>query len=68
VHALDDIDLQIRPGEVVGLVGESGSEKSTLGRVVAGLHPPTEGKLVWEGKPVADMDAPPGTPRPWPCR
>lgn len=45
VHALDGVDLQIRKGEVVGLVGESGCGKSTLGRVIAGMLPPTEGQV-----------------------
>lgn len=44
VHALDGIDLTIRPGEFVGLVGESGSGKSTLGRIAAGLMRPSDGR------------------------
>ncbi|MEM8551730.1 MAG: oligopeptide/dipeptide ABC transporter ATP-binding protein [Pseudomonadota bacterium] len=50
VHAVDGVDLQITPGEVVGLVGESGCGKSTLGRVVSGLLPPSGGKLRYRGK------------------
>lgn len=49
VHALDGVDLQIRKGEVVGLVGESGCGKSTLGRVIAGMLPATEGKVLVQG-------------------
>jgi len=48
-HALDQVDLQVRPGEVVGLVGESGCGKSTLGRIAAGLMPPTSGEVLFEG-------------------
>jgi peptide/nickel transport system ATP-binding protein len=53
VHAVDDVDLTIAKGEVVGLVGESGCGKSTLGRVVAGIHPPSAGKMFWKGSPVS---------------
>ena len=52
VHAIDHVDLAIRPGEVVGLVGESGCGKSTLGRIAAGILPPTEGSVVYRGKDV----------------
>ncbi|MGO1164291.1 ABC transporter ATP-binding protein [Brucella sp. C7-11G] len=50
VHALDGVDLQIRKGEVVGLVGESGCGKSTLGRVIAGMLPATEGQVLVQGR------------------
>ncbi|MGF1594794.1 MAG: ABC transporter ATP-binding protein [Kiloniellaceae bacterium] len=52
VHAVDGVDLTVGAGEVVGLVGESGCGKSTFGRMVAGILPPTEGTLVFDGKPV----------------
>ncbi len=42
VHAVDDVELDVRRGEVLGLVGESGCGKSTLGRMVAGLSKPSE--------------------------
>ena len=57
VHAVSDVDLQVRPGEVIGVVGESGCGKSTLGRVIAGINPPSAGELRYEGKPVAAMTA-----------
>ncbi|MBY0337066.1 MAG: ABC transporter ATP-binding protein [Acetobacteraceae bacterium] len=50
VHAVDGVDLAIRPGEVVGLVGESGCGKSTLGRMVAGIMPPSDGQVLWRGQ------------------
>ncbi|WP_306029699.1 ABC transporter ATP-binding protein [Stappia sp. MMSF_3263] len=55
VHAVDSVSLGIREGEVVGLVGESGCGKSTLGRVVAGVHAPSAGKVLWRGRDVATM-------------
>lgn len=57
VHAVDHVDFSIDPGEVVGLVGESGCGKSTIGRMVAGILPPTEGKILFKGTDVAGMDA-----------
>ncbi len=57
VHAVSDVDLQIRAGEVIGVVGESGCGKSTLGRVIAGINPPSAGELRYQGQPVAAMDA-----------
>ncbi len=50
VRAVDGVDLQIRRGEVLGLVGESGCGKSTLGRMVAGIMPPSEGQVLYHGQ------------------
>jgi len=52
VHAVDRVDLDVLPGEVVGLVGESGCGKSTLGRLAVGLLPPSEGERFWKGTPL----------------
>ncbi len=55
VHAVDGVSLDIRRGEVLGLVGESGCGKSTLGRMVAGLSTPSEGRIVYNGQDVAGL-------------
>jgi peptide/nickel transport system ATP-binding protein len=55
VRAVDDVTLDVQPGEVVGLVGESGCGKSTLGRMVSGILDPSEGVVTFEGRPVAGL-------------
>ena len=55
VHAVDGVSLDIRRGEVLGLVGESGCGKFTLGRMVAGLSIPSEGRIVYNGQDLAGL-------------
>ena len=52
VHALKDVTIDIRPNEVVGLVGENGAGKSTLMRILAGVYQPDEGEILLEGESV----------------
>ncbi|MBT2533180.1 sugar ABC transporter ATP-binding protein [Arthrobacter sp. ISL-48] len=51
--AVQDIDLDIRPGEVVALLGENGAGKSTLSTIIAGVTQPTTGTMTWNGEPYA---------------
>jgi peptide/nickel transport system ATP-binding protein len=53
-RAVENIDLEVYPGEIVGLVGESGSGKTTLGRAAVGLLPVAEGKLTVVGTDISD--------------
>ena len=53
LHVLDDVSLTLNTGEIVGLLGRSGSGKSSLLRIIAGLAPPSAGEVVWQGRPVA---------------
>ena len=57
VHAVDDVSFGIDEGEVVGLVGESGCGKSTIGRMIAGILEPTRGQILYRGQDRATMDA-----------
>ena len=54
-RAVDDVSLEIHPGELLGLVGESGSGKTTIGRAAMGLLPISEGELRVVGKDMAKM-------------
>ncbi|MCO5732492.1 ABC transporter ATP-binding protein [Rhizobium sp. SSA_523] len=55
VHAVDDVNLAVKSGEVVGLVGESGCGKSTLGRMMAGIMPTSEGTVSWKGRALSEL-------------
>ncbi|HET9519979.1 MAG TPA: ATP-binding cassette domain-containing protein [Candidatus Limnocylindrales bacterium] len=52
VHAVDGVTVDLMPGEVVGLVGGNGAGKSTLIRTLSGAHPPDDGEILIDGKPV----------------
>ena len=59
-HALNGISVELRRGEIIGLIGENGSGKSTFSSIISGVYPPTSGTLELKGqeyKPTDPLDA-----------
>ncbi|MBO0880709.1 MAG: sugar ABC transporter ATP-binding protein [Mycobacterium sp.] len=52
VHALHDINIHLRKGEVLGLLGDNGAGKSTLIKILTGFHQPDKGQLYLDGEPI----------------
>ncbi len=57
VHALKDVSIEIRPGEVVGLVGENGAGKSTLMKILSGVYQPDSGDILLDGRKTRFVSA-----------
>lgn len=56
LHAVDDVTFSIQRGQTLGLVGESGCGKSTIGRLILGLHKATSGEILFNGKDICKMN------------
>jgi peptide/nickel transport system ATP-binding protein len=55
IHAVEDVSFQIHKGECLGLIGESGSGKSTVAKMITGLEPADQGEILLNGKAITDL-------------
>jgi ATP-binding cassette subfamily B protein len=55
VNTLENVSFQVQPGQMIALVGRSGSGKTTISKLILGLYPPTEGKILIDGYDVTSL-------------
>ena len=55
IHVINGIDLSVKKGDALGLVGESGCGKSTVAKLIMNIHPPTAGSIVYNGKELSSL-------------
>lgn len=58
IKALDNVSFEVMPGETLGIVGESGCGKTTLGKTLASIHTPTAGRIEFEGREITVLTGP----------
>ncbi len=56
LHAVNGVSIDIKRGEVLGIVGESGCGKTTLAKMILGLQPPTSGEILLEGRRITELE------------
>jgi ATP-binding cassette subfamily B protein len=56
-NVLEDVSLHVQPGEIVALVGENGSGKTSLVKLICSLYKPQSGRILWNGQDAATLDA-----------
>jgi ABC-type bacteriocin/lantibiotic exporter with double-glycine peptidase domain len=55
-QVVKDVSLEVQPGQHLGIAGRSGSGKSTLARLLLGMYPPTSGRILFDGKDLAELE------------
>ena len=55
VEAVKNVSIEINTGDTLGIIGESGSGKSTLAKIIAGIHNPTKGDIIFKGKSLLSL-------------
>ncbi len=57
VQVLHGVDLDVRPGEILAIIGPNGAGKSTFMGTIAGVYPPSDGTIIFDGRPIAGVPA-----------